>query len=82
VSTPRASWPRRAFWWPGCFIKLVEDSGRGIPAGATPAGPCGGEVLGMLALAVPARVPTRRLREMIYACPTFHRAVEDALRAL
>ena len=36
----------------------------------------------MLALAVHARVPTRRLREMIYAYPTFHRAVEDALRAL
>jgi len=64
------------------FIKLVEDSGRGVLAGATSAGPWGGEVLSMLALAVHARVPTRRLREMIYAYPTFHRAVEDALRAL
>ena len=64
------------------FIKLVEDSGRGVLAGATSAGPWGGEVLSMLALAVHARVPTRRLREMIYAYPTFRRAVEDALRAL
>jgi pyruvate/2-oxoglutarate dehydrogenase complex dihydrolipoamide dehydrogenase (E3) component len=64
------------------FIKLVEDSGRGVLAGATSAGPWGGEVLSMLTLAVHARVPTRRLREMIYAYPTFHRAVEDALRAL
>ena len=64
------------------FIKLVEDAGRGVLAGATSAGPWGGEVLSMLALAVHARVPTRRLREMIYAYPAFHRAVEDALRAL
>ena len=64
------------------FVKLVEDAGRGVLAGATSAGPWGGEVLSMLALAVHARVPTGRLREMIYAYPTFHRAVEDALRAL
>jgi pyruvate/2-oxoglutarate dehydrogenase complex dihydrolipoamide dehydrogenase (E3) component len=64
------------------FIKLVEDSGRGVLVGATSAGPWGGEVLGMLALAVHAAVPTRRLREMIYAYPTFHRAIEDALRDL
>ena len=64
------------------FIKLVEDAGRGVLAGATSAGPWGGEVLSMLALAVHARIPTQRLREMIYAYPTFHRAVEDALRAL
>jgi pyruvate/2-oxoglutarate dehydrogenase complex dihydrolipoamide dehydrogenase (E3) component len=61
------------------LIKLVEDAGRGVLAGATSAGPWGGEVLGLLALAVHAAVPTRRLREMIYAYPTFHRAVSDAL---
>ncbi len=62
------------------FIKLVQDAGRGILVGATSAGPVGGEVLSMLTLAVHARVPVQRLREMIYAYPTFHRAVEDALR--
>jgi pyruvate/2-oxoglutarate dehydrogenase complex dihydrolipoamide dehydrogenase (E3) component len=64
------------------FIKLVEDAERSVLVGATSAGPAGGEVLSMLTLAVHAAVPTERLREMIYAYPTFHRAVEDALRAL
>jgi len=39
-------------------------------------------VLSVLALAVHAWVPAKRLREMIYACPALRRAVEDALRAL
>jgi pyruvate/2-oxoglutarate dehydrogenase complex dihydrolipoamide dehydrogenase (E3) component len=64
------------------FIKLVEDHGRGILVGATSAGPWGGEVLSMLVLAVHAAVPVRRLREMIYAFPTFHRGVLDALGEL
>ena len=54
----------------------------GVLAGATSAGPRGGEVLSALVVAVHARVPVRRLREMIYAYPTFHRAIEDALAAL
>jgi pyruvate/2-oxoglutarate dehydrogenase complex dihydrolipoamide dehydrogenase (E3) component len=61
------------------FIKLVEDADRGVLVGATSAGPVGGEVLGLLALAVHADVPTETLRRMIYAYPTFHRAVEAAL---
>jgi pyruvate/2-oxoglutarate dehydrogenase complex dihydrolipoamide dehydrogenase (E3) component len=64
------------------FIKLVADSGRGVLVGATSAGPAGGEVLSMLTLAVHARVPVSRLNEMIYAYPTFHGAVQDALRGL
>ncbi len=64
------------------FIKLVADADRGILVGATSVGPVGGEVLSMLTLAVHARVPVRRLREMIYAYPTFHRAIEPALQAL
>jgi len=62
------------------FIKLVEDADRGILIGATSAGPTGGEVLGLLTLAIHARVPTSELRRMIYAYPTFHRTIEDALR--
>jgi pyruvate/2-oxoglutarate dehydrogenase complex dihydrolipoamide dehydrogenase (E3) component len=61
------------------FIKLVADADRGVLVGATSAGPAGGEVLSMLTLAVHARVPVQRLREMIYAYPTFHGAVLDAL---
>ena len=64
------------------FIKLVADGGRGVLVGATSAGPVGGEVLSMLTLAVHAEIPVQRLREMIYAYPTFHRAVEDALSRL
>jgi pyruvate/2-oxoglutarate dehydrogenase complex dihydrolipoamide dehydrogenase (E3) component len=64
------------------FIKLVADADRGVLVGATSVGPMGGEVLSMLTLAVHAAVPVRRLAEMIYAYPTFHRAVADALSQL
>jgi pyruvate/2-oxoglutarate dehydrogenase complex dihydrolipoamide dehydrogenase (E3) component len=64
------------------FIKLVGDAGQGILVGASSAGPAGGEVLSMLTLAVHARVPVQRLREMIYAYPTFHRTIEAALQEL
>ncbi len=64
------------------FIKLVEDADRGILVGAASAGPTGGEVLGLLTLAVHAEVPTGRLRHMIYAYPTFHRAILSALEDL
>ncbi len=64
------------------FIKLVEDTDRGLLVGATSAGPWGGEVLGLLTLAVHAEVPVDSLRHMIYAYPTFHRAVEAAVKDL
>jgi pyruvate/2-oxoglutarate dehydrogenase complex dihydrolipoamide dehydrogenase (E3) component len=64
------------------FIKLVADADRGVLVGATSAGPAGGEVLAALAVAVHGEVPVDRLRHMIYAYPTFHRAIEDALRHL
>jgi pyruvate/2-oxoglutarate dehydrogenase complex dihydrolipoamide dehydrogenase (E3) component len=63
-------------------IKLVEDADKGILVGATSAGPVGGEVLSMLTLAVHARIPVATLRTMVYAYPTFHRAVQDALNDL
>ena len=64
------------------FIKLIEDAPRGVLAGASSAGPAGGEVLGALTVAVHAQVPVADLQAMIYAYPTFHRAIEDALRNL
>jgi pyruvate/2-oxoglutarate dehydrogenase complex dihydrolipoamide dehydrogenase (E3) component len=64
------------------FVKLVEDAERGVLVGATSAGPNGGEVLGALVVAVHAEVPTKLLRQMIYAYPTFHRAIESALADL
>ncbi|MGN6607186.1 MAG: dihydrolipoyl dehydrogenase family protein [Jatrophihabitans sp.] len=64
------------------FVKLVEDADRGVLVGATVVAPYGGEILGLLTLAVHAEVPTRTLRTMHYAFPTLHRAVGDAVRAL
>jgi pyruvate/2-oxoglutarate dehydrogenase complex dihydrolipoamide dehydrogenase (E3) component len=64
------------------FVKLVADTDRGILVGATSAGPAGGEVLGALAVAVHARVPVATLVSMMYAYPTFHRAIQAAVTQL
>jgi pyruvate/2-oxoglutarate dehydrogenase complex dihydrolipoamide dehydrogenase (E3) component len=64
------------------LIKLVADADRDVLVGATSAGPVGGEVLSALAVAVHGAVPVDTLRHMIYAYPTFHRGIEDALRQL
>ncbi|GAA1569857.1 NAD(P)/FAD-dependent oxidoreductase [Actinomadura kijaniata] len=64
------------------FVKLVEDTGRGVLVGATVAGPSGGEIVAALSVAVHAEVPTATLRTMITAYPTFHRALESALADL
>jgi pyruvate/2-oxoglutarate dehydrogenase complex dihydrolipoamide dehydrogenase (E3) component len=59
------------------FVKLVARDG--VLVGATSMAPSGGEVLGLLALAVHAQVSLDTLRTMIFAYPTFHRAVDSAL---
>jgi pyruvate/2-oxoglutarate dehydrogenase complex dihydrolipoamide dehydrogenase (E3) component len=64
------------------FVKLVEDADRGVLVGATVVSPYGGELLGLLTLAVHAEVPVSTLASMHYAYPTLHRAVLDAVRAL
>jgi pyruvate/2-oxoglutarate dehydrogenase complex dihydrolipoamide dehydrogenase (E3) component len=64
------------------LLKLVADAERGVLVGATSIGPSGGEVLGLLALAVHAEVPLERLASMHYAYPTFHRAVDVAVSSL
>jgi pyruvate/2-oxoglutarate dehydrogenase complex dihydrolipoamide dehydrogenase (E3) component len=63
-------------------IKVVADTERGVLVGATVVAPAGGEVIGALAVAVHARVPVTSLRRMIYAYPTLHRGIEDALNDL
>ncbi len=60
-------------------IKLVVDNDSNTLVGATSAGPHGGEVLGLLSLAVHAKTPISQLKSMIYAYPTFHRGIEDTL---
>ncbi|ROO84142.1 pyruvate/2-oxoglutarate dehydrogenase complex dihydrolipoamide dehydrogenase (E3) component [Actinocorallia herbida] len=62
------------------FVKLVADGDHLV--GAAVAGPYGGEILGFLALAVQARVPVETLKHMIYAYPTFHRAIEATVAEL
>jgi pyruvate/2-oxoglutarate dehydrogenase complex dihydrolipoamide dehydrogenase (E3) component len=64
------------------LIKVVADADRGVLVGATAIGPMGGEVIGALTLAVHAEVPLDTLKSMIYAYPTFHRGIEDALHHL
>ncbi|WP_344456604.1 NAD(P)/FAD-dependent oxidoreductase [Actinocorallia aurantiaca] len=60
------------------FVKLVVSGDELV--GATTAGPSGGEMMSALAVAIHGRVPVSSLTHMIYAYPTFHRAIEDALR--
>ena len=84
VRVGRASVPSSARGWihkagNDGFIKLVVDAQRDVLVGATATGPCGGEVMSALAVAIHGGVPVPRLREMIYAYPTFHRAIGDAL---
>ncbi|WP_229680132.1 dihydrolipoyl dehydrogenase family protein [Saccharopolyspora thermophila] len=64
------------------LIKVVADADRSVLVGATVVAPGGGEIIGALAVAVHAEVPVSRLRQMIYAYPTFHRAIESALAEL
>ena len=62
------------------FVKLVAADGHLV--GATAAGPSGGEILGLLTLAVQTRTPLADLTATIWAFPTFHRSVGAALQAL
>lgn len=53
------------------LLKLVVDRDGGVVVGATVVGPHAAELLGLLGLAVHARVPLVELRTMIYAFPTY-----------
>jgi pyruvate/2-oxoglutarate dehydrogenase complex dihydrolipoamide dehydrogenase (E3) component len=64
------------------LVKLVADADRGVLVGATVVSPAGGELLGLLTLAVHARVPIDTLATMHYAYPTLHRAILDAVQDL
>lgn len=61
--------------------KVVADRRTGVVLGATTVGPHGGDVIGMLTLAVHAGIPLSTLRSMIYAFPTFHGGVGEAIGA-
>ncbi len=61
-------------------IKLVVNEER-VLIGATVVGPSGGEVLGMLGLAVHRHLKLDDLESMIYAFPTFYGGVGEAIGA-
>lgn len=65
----------------GGIIKLVADGETGVLLGASAVGPRGGEVIGLLTLAVHARLPISTLQSMIFAFPTFHGGVGEAVGA-
>jgi pyruvate/2-oxoglutarate dehydrogenase complex dihydrolipoamide dehydrogenase (E3) component len=65
----------------GGIYKLVADRTTGALIGATAVGPHGAEMLGLLSLAVHARLPLADLRSMIYAFPTFYGGIGEALGA-
>lgn len=64
------------------FVKLVVDAERDVLVGATVVAPHGGEILGLLTLAVHARVSITTLSTMHYVFPTLHRTVLEALAQL
>jgi pyruvate/2-oxoglutarate dehydrogenase complex dihydrolipoamide dehydrogenase (E3) component len=63
------------------LMKLVVDRDAGTLVGATCVGPHGGDVLGMLALAVQEHIPVHALRRMIYAFPTFYGGIGEEIGA-
>lgn len=63
------------------IIKLVADRQSGVVVGATAVGPTAGEMLGLLSLAVHARIPLPELRSMIYAFPTFYGGIGEMIGA-
>jgi pyruvate/2-oxoglutarate dehydrogenase complex dihydrolipoamide dehydrogenase (E3) component len=62
-------------------IKLIAERKTGVLLGATAVGPRAGEMLGLLGLAVHARIPLAELRSMIYAFPTFYGGIGEAVGA-
>lgn len=62
-------------------IKLIVDRGTGLLVGGTSVGPRGGDVLGMLATAIHAKVPIETFQHMIYAYPTFYGGIGETIGA-
>jgi hypothetical protein len=60
---------------------MIFDRKSGLLVGASVVGPRGGEMLGMLSLAVHAGVPLEELRSMIYAFPTFFGGIGETVGA-
>jgi pyruvate/2-oxoglutarate dehydrogenase complex dihydrolipoamide dehydrogenase (E3) component len=64
------------------LVKIVLDADREVEVGATEVAPAGGEIVSMLVTAVQAEVPLSTLRQMHFAYPTYHRAIQTVLEEL
>jgi len=64
------------------FVQVVVDAATDTLVGATVVAPNGGEILGLLTLAVHARIPVATLATMHYVFPTLHRTVLEAVDQL
>jgi pyruvate/2-oxoglutarate dehydrogenase complex dihydrolipoamide dehydrogenase (E3) component len=64
------------------LIKLVADRKRGVLVGGCVVAEAGGEIISFLEVAVHAEIPVATLLTMHYAYPTYHRALEHALKEL
>jgi pyruvate/2-oxoglutarate dehydrogenase complex dihydrolipoamide dehydrogenase (E3) component len=64
------------------LVKLVADRKRGVLVGGCVVGEAGGEILSALEVAVHAEIPVTTLLSMHFAYPTYHRALEHALKEL
>lgn len=62
-------------------IKLVAERSSGVLMGATTMGPRGGDLLGMLGLAIHARLPVETLSTMMYGYPSFYGGIGEAVGA-
>jgi len=62
-------------------IKLVAERSSGVLIGATTMGPRGGDLLGMLGLAIHARLPINTLTTMMYGYPSFYGGIGEAVGA-
>jgi pyruvate/2-oxoglutarate dehydrogenase complex dihydrolipoamide dehydrogenase (E3) component len=63
------------------IIKLVVDRRTDLPLGAAVTGPQASEMLGLLTLAVHAKISIAELQSMIFAFPTFYSAIGEAVGA-
>ena len=75
-------WIARNWRLQSAFGRWLDPVADKLLVGATVVGPSGGEIIGFFVVAVHAEVPVATLRSMIYAYPTFHRAIESALADL
>ncbi|MFW6135413.1 MAG: dihydrolipoyl dehydrogenase family protein [Chloroflexota bacterium] len=68
-------------WLEHGVIKTIVDRETGVLVGATVAGRQAGDSLGLLSLAVHARIPLAVLRSMMYGFPALYSAIGEGLGA-